>query len=169
MLGKKGWAALSAKSADAQQLLFVMVGVAQELSDGSDRCNHSILALHFLASMYRIFKGGDMFLTEEQSSEALEHVQSFFEHYSWLLQDAVASGDMFFPVVSKLHSLYHVAEFSRYMNPMSIWAYVGGDFMGTMVMSRKACVTSSPMHLIGNKMMVNFRLALNILLENRST
>ena len=148
MLGKKGWAALSAKAADAQQLLFVMVGVAQELSDGSDRCNHAILALHFLASMYRIFKGGDMFLTEEQSSEALEHVQSFFEHYSWLLQDAVASGDM---------------------NPRFIWAYGGEDFMGTMVMSGKACVTSSPMHLIGNKVMENFRLALNILLENRST
>ena len=72
-------------------------------------------------------------------------------------------------MVSKLHSLYHVAEFSRYMNPRFIWAYGGEDFMGTMVMSGKACVTSSPMHLIGNKVMENFRLALNILLENRST
>ena len=48
---EEGWVKLSAKAADTQQLLFVMVDVCAELNDHSDRDMHRLIALRELAGM----------------------------------------------------------------------------------------------------------------------
>ena len=164
---KEGWANFSAKAMDSQQLLFVLEPVLAELNNGSDRMLHQIFAVHHLASMYRIFKAHGMFLPEAASSEAFWHCQEFLEEYSWLLHDALDRGLQFYPPHVKVHAMYHIAFFSRYFNPRFGWAYEGEDFMNTIVTSGKACVAGTPMQLIGNKVMENFRLTLHLLLSRQ--
>ena len=51
------------------------------------------------------------------------------------------------------------------MNPRFLTAYSAEDFMGQLLSSAKASVPGSKVHLVGNNVLANFTLALDVLLS----
>ena len=80
--------------------------------------------------------------------------------------DAGGSGEGFRILSDQVtnHSFYHLVEFSCFMNPRFISAYSAEGYMGQLLNSAKACVPGSEMYMVGNKVLQNAMLALNILL-----
>ena len=157
-----GFSGLKAKAAVTQHLLFALHGVCQQVSEGTDRDLHRLAAFHYLTSMYTIFKNGDMFLERAEAERALECVDAFYEHYAWLLQYNLEKARLNYPIVPKLHMLWHIAYLSRFLNPVKTWAYEWEDFMNTLVTAAKACLAGSQMKLVGNKVMHHFFLVLDL-------
>ena len=115
--------------------------------------------------MYLIFKKGEMFLTTDESDKALENIDTFLEHYSWLVHYSIGRGVLNYAIVTKTHMLWHIAHLSRYLNTRFCWTYQFEDFMNTMVVAAKACIAGSSMHVVGNKVMQNYTLVLDLMLR----
>ena len=86
--------------------------------------------------------------------------------YNWLMQDALDRKLLLWGFTVKLHFLWHTCDLARFQNPRLIWCYPLEDFMGKIVGSAKGCIAGTPAHLIGKKVMENFRLILHIQLFN---
>ena len=98
--------------------------------------------------------------------KATEYVNRFYEHNTWLLKYSLVRGRLLYNVVIKTRLLFHVAERSKWMNPCSLWAYDAEDYMHIVVTLARPSIHSTPMRLIGNKIMQNHAMALELLLRN---
>ena len=162
---KDQWANLSSKAAESQQLLYALQFVLRRVHDNSDHHEHRIRCLSALLRIYNCFKDGGMFLPRENAEAALVDLRCMYSHWQWLLLRSVARGVLNWAVMPKLHYLFHIVYHSRYLNPRFTWTYEWEDHMRSVVMSAKACMAGSPMHIIGNKVVQNSRLALELTLE----
>ena len=156
---KDGFASLWAKAAESRELLVAMVLILERCDSGSDRDGHRLAAAKALQGMYHIFAMAPMFLSEAESTAALESVNTYYEHHTWLLHNALANNRLLYNVVPKTHYLWHIAFLSRWMNPRYLWCYDAEDFMHVIVATSKACIAGSPMMIVGNKVMENFSLS----------
>ena len=66
----------------------------------------------------------------------------------------------------QFHVLWHLCYFAKFLNPRSLHCYNFEDFIGRMVTAAKACLASTPMYRLGDKVMQNFRLILWLMLAN---
>ena len=73
---------------------------------------------------------------------------------------------MNYPVKFKLHAFYHCVEQARYQNPTFVWNYEFEDFMNNVIMMAKSAMPRSPMCIIGNKVLTNFYLVLELQLRD---
>ena len=89
-------------------------------------------------------------------------LRNILEHYPWLLHYSLGRDELRYTIVPKLHYMWHIAYLSRYLNPRFCWAYPFEDFMNTLVVAAKANLAGSPMKLIGNKVLDNFYMALDL-------
>ena len=92
----------------------------------------------------------------------------FYVHYAWLLHNSIDNNVRNYPVVTKLHMMYHVVDLAKFMNPRFCWAYEWEHFMNTIVTAAKACLVGSPMTLIGNKVVQNVYVVLDLELKRAS-
>ena len=134
----------------------------KDLSTGSDRDLHRLAAFQNLSEMYTIFKNGGMFLPRQQARRARECIDEFFGHWAWLLHYNIDRGELNYPINFKLHSLYHIADLSCYLNPTYTWAYEWEHFMHVVIRAAKACMAGSRMAIIGNEVMQNFYLVMDL-------
>ena len=158
---------LNCKAAEANQLLIVMCEVCKELNDGSDRDQHRLLAVENLAKVYKILKDSPMFLNHQQYDAALEAYENHLLHYNWLLKRSLRNGFRNYPITIKTHMMWHIVHLSKWLNPRCIWCYEFEDWVGTMTTSAKGCVAGSPMGLIGDKVMQNDLLVLQLVLKRK--
>ena len=106
-----------------------------------------------------------MFLSKSAADLVMEYID-VFEHYSWMCQAAIARGENFFPIVSKVHYLYHICESSRFLNPAKVWTYEFESFMHIVIQTSKNCLAGSSMAILGNKFLENYLLVLNLYLDD---
>ena len=73
---------------------------------------------------------------------------------------------MNYPVKFKMHELYNFVEQARYQNPTFVWNYEFEDFMNNVIIMAKSAMPGSPMCIIGNKVLTNFYLVLELRLRD---
>ena len=156
---------LKAKAAESRALLFVLESVCEDLDDGSDRDQHRLRALRSLAEMYRIFMAGPLVIPQHDADRALQCLEYFWGHYSWLLKRALSQGFRLYGLYFKFHALWHIVDHSRFINPKRVWCYEFEDFMHVVVTAAKACIAGSPMKIIGNKVLENWLLVFHLFLR----
>ena len=155
---KDQWSSLSAKAAVSQHLLYCMQYVLEELHDGSNHHEHRLRATTSLVRIYRAFKDSGMVLQRHVALEAMKDLRSLYSHWHWLLCRSMEQGELNWAIMPKMHVLYHIVDHSKYLNPVYSWCYEFEDHMHAVVLSAKACVAGSRMHLVGNKVVENDRL-----------
>eukprot|EP00974_Lingulodinium_polyedra_P055889 5374491-Lingulodinium_polyedra.AAC.1 len=128
---KKRFSTLIVKAAECQELLFIMPGLLREIHDESPHHEHRFRACNALVTIYRCFKDGEMFLPRADALMALDKVEEFYEHYSWLLHRAVSRNEPNYNITPKFHWLWHIAYMARFLNPRFTWCYEFEDFMMT--------------------------------------
>ena len=166
-VNKDDFSVLSCKAAETNQLLIVMVELCKEVDSGSARDKHRIIALESLAAVYKIFKDAGMFLTHDEHTQAVEAYDTHMLHYNWLLKRALRMGARNYPITIKTHAMWHIVDFSKWLNPRWVWCYEFEDWAGAMTTCAKACVAGSPMELIGVKVLQNYLLVLQLSLTMR--
>ena len=124
-------------------------------------------ALDAIIGMYKVFKDNGMFLSKEQAAAALESVDTFDEHYAWLVHHGIANNRLLYPIVPKLHMMWHIADLSKWLNPTAIWCYDAEDYMHVVVTTARACIAGTPMHQVGNNVLQNYCLVLELLLRDQ--
>ena len=153
---------LKAKAAESRALLFTLKDICSDINDRSDRDEHRIRCLRGLCTVYSIFKQADLFLSAEDSKSALENYDVFLLHYHWLLKRSLSQGFRRYGLYFKFHNMWHIVEASRWLNPCSTWCYDFEDFQRQVVAAGRACVAGSPMVIIGNKVLQNLLLVLEL-------
>ena len=159
---RRHWSALSAKAAETQHLLFVMQFVLRDLNDGSAHHEHRLRAVCCLIRIYTAFKDGGLVLDPGVADSALEEMNLLYAHWHWLLCRAMGRGDLNWPVLQQMHTLYHIVHQSKYLNPRYTWCYQYEDYMRTVVMAAKTSMAGSPMHIIGSKVIEHALLVLTM-------
>ena len=161
------WTCLASKAAEGQALLFVLADISAGMRGSSRKAEHRHRVLSNLASFYKIIVDGDMFLNEEDAHRLVVHADRVLLHNNWLLQEALASNNLKWPFMFKHHLLWHIADLAKYLNPRFVWAYCYEDFLGDVVKSAKACLAGTTMSKIGNKVIENYMLVLEVTVRNR--
>ena len=150
------------KAGETRSLLFILRDICRQWADGSDWHEHRQRCLDCLCGMYSVFMSATMFLTREESRDALSLYDTFLVHYNWLLKRSLTKGQRRYGVYFKFHHLWHIAHQSRWLNPSHTWCYEFEDFMAQVVAAGRACVAGSSMEIIGNKVLQPFLLVLQI-------
>ena len=158
---------LASKAAEGQAPLFVLADISAGMRGSSRKAEHRHRVLSNLASFYKIIVDGDMFLNEEDAHRLVVHADRVLLHNNWLLQEALASNNLKWPFMFKHHLLWHIADLAKYLNPRFVWAYCYEDFLGDVVKSAKACLAGTTMSKIGNKVIENYMLVLEVTVRNR--
>ncbi|CAK0824589.1 unnamed protein product [Prorocentrum cordatum] len=158
------YASFTGKAAESQHMLFSLLDVCNNLDDGGDHHGHRLAALRSLCGIYKMYKDNGMFLSRAAFVETKDLLDTFYEHYAWLAQDAVNRDRLLYPILPKHHMLYHIVDLGRWLNPTALWCYDAEDFMHVIVTTAKSCVAGSPMYIIGNKVLENALLALDLML-----
>ena len=161
------WSCLSAKAKESQDLLFALGHLLLEMPSLSDRDAARRIAFRTFMDMYTIILDNGRFLTEEQSSRLLELCEEHLLYYNLLCNLAVDRGCLFYGIMPKCHYLWHIVALSLYMNPRFLWCYEEESFMGCMTKAARSCVAGTAMRLVGDKVMENFLLVLELSLRQR--
>ena len=154
------------KAAISQCLLFVMREILEGLNTYSDRDRHRLQCYEDICHIYNTWKNADRFLTDAEADDCMACYKSFCEHYAWLLQYSLGKGHMNYGIKFKMHSFYHIVESSRWQNPRFCWNYEFEDWMMTVLSMAKAAMPGSPMHIIGNKVLQNAYVVLDLQLKD---
>eukprot|EP00959_Pyramimonas_sp_CCMP1952_P068625 1432395-Pyramimonas_sp.AAC.1 len=65
--------------------------VCEDAMSDFPRDAHRLEALRAICRIYRCFQTNGMFLPEHVHLEAMNCLQTFYNHYAWLLHNAVAN------------------------------------------------------------------------------
>ena len=125
-----------------------------------------------IREMYNIFikcdnavrKSAD-FLSDDEAQALLAHTDDFLLCQNWLLKDSLASNQCLYAWTIKMHYMWHSAYMARYGNPRLLWCYPFEDWMGRCVTSAKACMAGTCQTLLGNKVLANALLVLELSLR----
>eukprot|EP00969_Alexandrium_andersonii_P129829 5739037-Alexandrium_andersonii.AAC.1 len=95
MLRKKAtdFPMLKATAAESRALLFALELLCTKMPNSSDRDQHRLAALAALANMYRVFTRNDTFLPATEAEKAVEYIDTFLLHYTWLTRRALSRGE----------------------------------------------------------------------------
>ena len=161
---KKG-ACLNAKAAESQSLLFALREILVRHGTSSDHRKHRLRACETLCGFYKTVKDAGMFMTEAEATFARKQVEQHLLHYNWLLKNAINRGVLLYPLVTKHHMVWHLADASRFLNPRVFWCYEFEDFIGDVVVSARSCLAGTQMRHIGAKILESYLLVLQVTLS----
>lgn len=65
-------------------------------------------------------------------------------------------GEMFFNFTIKFHYLLHIAIYSRYINPLSVWCYGGEGFMQVIKRLTISAQVGTRPALVANKVLTKY-------------
>ena len=81
--------------------------------------------------------------------------------YNWLTNNAMNEGRLLYHSTPNMHMLFHIADIAKFLNPRFVRCFAFEDYMGDVVRSARACVPSTAMHKLGNKVVDNLLLLLH--------
>ena len=159
---------LHAKAAESAALLHVLHEMSFALRrplELKDDVQHRALC-HLVKCDNLVRKSGD-FLNDSDARSLLSATEDFLLCQNWLLKHALREKKMLYPWTIKYHFMWHIAYLSRYGSPRLAWCYPFEDFMGRLVISAKASMAGTSQPMLGNKVMANFLLVLELYLRRR--
>jgi hypothetical protein len=124
--------ALSAKAGESKHFALALLQVCKEVLDkGSAVDQHIVRALQNICEVVALFDATDIFLTDKQSSKALNLALAFLDDYAWLHNWAESQDkNLFHTGPLKFHTFYHLVLNSKFMNPRFHWTFRNEDFVG---------------------------------------
>ena len=166
MLGKQGkFPCLRAKAAESKSLVTPMLSFLLEKAPNTMHWKHVKGCYRNIAIFYEVIVGAGHVLSDEQADRVVRAIDRFMLHFNSLTNLASDRGIPRYNFTGKLHVLYHIAEFARFLNPRMTWTYQFEDFMGHMIKLGHACSLGTPGHLIPAKMMQHYMLILSHLVH----
>ena len=124
-------ASLNSKGAENKHLAPALLKVCLDVLDQSHPVHlHIIKALEGIVGVVDIFDKAGIYLESSEYYMALAKAETFFEHYDWLHEWAVAEDRNLFHVVMKHHTFLHLVQNSRYLNPRHHCCFKSEDFVG---------------------------------------
>ena len=157
--------ALGAKAAEGQALLPVVLEICKAYDDGSEHHAHRTRALQALTEFNNISKTASLVPSDEDAKAMVDAIDTHLLHSNWLLNRAISKNVLLYPLFTKHHLLWHIADQAKWLNPRACWAFEFEDFLGDMVQSAKACLAGTPMDVLGNKVLENYTLLLELTLQ----
>ena len=166
MTGKHNkFPSLRAKAAESKSLVMPMLLFLEEKAPDTMHWNHVKKCYKNIATFYQIIASASNVLTDEQSDKLVSAIHIFMLHYNALTNIASERYTPRYNFTGKMHVLYHIAHFARYLNPRLTWTYQFEDFMGHWIKLGHACALGSLGHNIPAKMMQHYMLILSHLVH----
>ena len=150
------------KADELRHLVPVLGEVLRTRDNVSDRDGHRVRAFEQIAKVIDVVHDAELFLSLAQHAELKTAYVSFYEHYNCLRHIAAASGRAMYNITIKFHAMHRVIHYAQWCNPSAHWAYGFEDFMGKIVRAAQACSHGTPPHLVGARVLENYRLALHL-------
>ena len=98
---------------------------------GTNQVEQDMLkALSAMVDLVSLFDSCGMMLTSSEHGSALRHAMDFLTCYQALNFWAVAQESQSFHFVPKFHSLWHMVEGSKWLNPRFAWCFKAEDYVG---------------------------------------
>ena len=150
------------KCADCLELLYVLREICIEVDDGSERDAHRLACFGCLCSIFDVCKSHHWTIPRPVAEEMLRQCDIFLVHYNWLANYSKDLLRLNYNVVFKCHALWHILYHGRYLNPRFSWCFAFEDFVGVVIKSAQGCMAGSPLLIIGNKVLQNYLLDLQM-------
>ena len=122
---------LTAKGAECKHLALPLKKVCMEVFDSCNALEQKMMtALECLISVSDIFDVADVIPSREEWCEMMRKAEMFFDSYQALNDWAVEQGRLLFHIVMKHHTLLHLVENARFLNPRITWCFKSEDYVG---------------------------------------
>ena len=144
-----------------------MDGHGQTIGDNLDTMHwtHMKQCYKNIAIFYEVIVSAGHVLTDEQADKVARAIDLFMLHYNALTNIGNERGIPRYNFTGKLHVLYHISHFARFLNPRLTWTYQFEDFMGHWIKLGHACALGTLGHKIPAKMMQHYMLILSHLVH----
>ena len=113
--------------------------------DGTTYRRMRTKCVHYLNAYYKVCDASGMYLTSEQHDTCFDAVEKCLVFYGALARNAAYDKKFKWITVNKHHFWFHVAQYSKYMNPRWLWCYQAEDFMRHIVRVCAAIMIGSNM------------------------
>ena len=132
---KSPWAkhpTLNAKAAESKHLAPALLDVCKNVLSRTCQVDQKIVsALQNMCEVVNLFDRAEMFLTDSESTLALNLALDFFDDYAWLHSWAEGQERKLFKTGAlKFHTLFHLVENAKFINPRFHWTFRNEDFVG---------------------------------------
>ena len=122
---------LTAKANESKHLVTAMLSFLRRTNDGSARALHRIRAYECIADVDHIFDSTPgCFLDDASAHRVLNSYEQFLVHYNWLCRESLELGHPRYNITFKVHALYHMCFFSRFLHPRCTSGYKYEDYVG---------------------------------------
>ena len=164
--GDKQYPCLTTKAAETIDLLYALRSICTDLNGNSPRDLHRLACFDGLVCIFDTCKAHGYTLPPAASGAVLAACDRFLLHYNWLAKEAMSQGRVEDNMVVKLHMLWHICYFSKYLNPRCTWCFAFEDYVGRVIASAKSCMASSRLALVPRKILENWHLVMHLRLRN---
>ena len=156
------WACLHGHAMETHHLLLALPRLLRMVHTGSAYEDIRLRACDDLVALHEVYAHGGIHLSVGESAQALDLADDFLLCNNYLLKEAVRRGDMLYPIMTKHHHTWHIADMSRYQNPRWTACFEFEDFMGKIKRSAQASLAGSSLARIGSKVMEHFVMSLHL-------
>ena len=118
--------------------------------------------MYELIEFCQINDSDDLFLDACSAARLLEAAEEFLMHYNVLTCMAMDRNMLVYNQVFKHHLMWHIAFMGKFQSPKALATDAFGDFIGRVQRCAKACVASTSMHEVGNKVLENYSVLLQV-------
>lgn len=159
---KTGTSTLKTGMSISKTLVQPLLHLARQHLGGTEVGQCVVICYEHLWEMYKIIDKTGLACTEDDALALLYHAECFLLQYN--MSGIIEEGK--FRMTNKFHGVYHLAYFARFQHPRAAWTYVWEDFIGRIQRIGKACLDGTKMHLVSNKIMENYHVAVSHTLKN---
>jgi len=159
------YVSLHAKGSEVRHLVPVLAVLTQQECNGSAVSLSRVAALKALTKFYAICDQQPMFMSQEASDAALQHMEIFLAHYTYLHNLAVAAGRWYYNTVYKEHFCWHLAYDARFMNPRYKWTYKAESWVGKISHITASCASGTRLTKITVPLADKYRLYAHVRLN----
>ena len=160
-----GFPRLKGKGAEVKDLLPGICKIWREVARGHpqyEAINEVVTALCDVQQTLRAH-ARDMFLPQAAVDTLQTRIDDFLIGYQSLAAAAEASGELLWSNPSKFHSLWHLGDKGRYLNPRRTNCFVDEDFVGQIKGLVHSCAAGTELHAMIGKAMEKYRWGLHFL------
>ena len=158
-----GFPLLHAKASESAALLHVLHDMSFALKrPGHFRDEVRHRGLSNLVICDNLIRKGGVFFNTAEAERLLAATDAFMLCQNWLLKDSLRMEVCLYHWSIKMHFMWHTAYMARFGNPRLLWCYGFEAWMGSVVTSAKACVAGTAQTLLGNKVLENSLLVMEI-------
>ena len=139
-----------------------MLHVVRYFNSGSERDAHRIRVYELMIEICQINDSDDLFLDACSAARLLEATEEFLMHYNVLTCMSMDRDMRVYNQVFKHHLMWHISWMGKFQSPKAFATDAFEDFIGRVQRCAKACVASTRMDEVGNRVLENYTVLLQV-------